>query len=275
MKIEKLLTAGEFAKMTGVTKHTLFHYDKIGLFSPEIKGKNGYRYYTLEQLDVFDVIITLKELDMPLAEIKVYMENRTPRSLERLLDKELEIISARIERLKRASEWTRRKRRQIREAGMTDYSSVGISEVPELYLIARELYEEDDKTWAMAVGDLLYECNTAGIRSVYGVGYKQKLDLLQRGIYDAYFAAYVLLEKKPPRGWKYEVRPGGCYLTAYHRGHWKEIGEAYERMFAYAGEYGLQLEGESYEDSILDGLTQEREEEYVTRISCRCSKIQG
>lgn len=275
MKIEKLLTAGEFAKMTGVTKHTLFHYDKIGLFSPEIKGKNGYRYYTLEQLDVFDVIKTLKELDMPLAEIKVYLENRTPQSLERLLDKELEIISARIERLKRTSEWTRRKRRQISEAVAIDYSSVKISECPEQYCIVRELYAEDEKVWAMAIGDLLYECNAAGIRSVYGVGYKQKLDLLKSGVYDAYYAAYIMLGKKPPGGWEYELRSGGRYLTAYHKGHWQEIGEAYERLFAYAKEYELVLEGECYEDSILDGLTQEREEEYVTRISCRCSKIQG
>ena len=31
------LTTGEFAKLAGVSKHTLFHYDKIGLLSPEIK----------------------------------------------------------------------------------------------------------------------------------------------------------------------------------------------------------------------------------------------
>ena len=29
------LTTGEFAKLVGTTKHTLFHYDAIGLFCPE------------------------------------------------------------------------------------------------------------------------------------------------------------------------------------------------------------------------------------------------
>ena len=47
-------TTGEFARITGVTKHTLFHYDDIGLFSPEIKQDNGYRYYSVGQLEVFD-----------------------------------------------------------------------------------------------------------------------------------------------------------------------------------------------------------------------------
>nr|WP_243686593.1 MerR family DNA-binding transcriptional regulator [Clostridioides difficile] len=30
-------TTGEFAKICGINKKTLFHYDDIGLFSPELK----------------------------------------------------------------------------------------------------------------------------------------------------------------------------------------------------------------------------------------------
>ena len=43
---QNYFTTGEFAKLVGVTKHTLFHYDKIGIFSPEIKEDNYYRYYS-------------------------------------------------------------------------------------------------------------------------------------------------------------------------------------------------------------------------------------
>ena len=69
MENSRTLTAGEFAKIVGVTKHTLFHYDEIGLFSPERKGKNGYRYYSIAQIEVFDVIYTLKDLDLSLIHI--------------------------------------------------------------------------------------------------------------------------------------------------------------------------------------------------------------
>ncbi len=47
MKQTGYLTTGEFARLAGVTKHTLFHYDNIGLFQPEFTDENGYRYYTL------------------------------------------------------------------------------------------------------------------------------------------------------------------------------------------------------------------------------------
>ena len=33
MKEKKYLTAGQFAKICGVEKHVLFHYDEIGLLS--------------------------------------------------------------------------------------------------------------------------------------------------------------------------------------------------------------------------------------------------
>ena len=82
MNQERYIKTGEFAKLVGVTKHTLFYYDKIGLFSPEIKLENGYRFYSFDQLDVFDVIQTLRELDVSLEEIKGYMNQRSPKRLE-------------------------------------------------------------------------------------------------------------------------------------------------------------------------------------------------
>ena len=59
-------TTGEFAKLCRVKKQTLFHYDDIGILSPEIVARNGYRYYSYKQLETFYMIATLKELDMPL-----------------------------------------------------------------------------------------------------------------------------------------------------------------------------------------------------------------
>ena len=39
-KSELYFTTGEFARILGVRKHTLFHYDEIGLFSPALKEEN-------------------------------------------------------------------------------------------------------------------------------------------------------------------------------------------------------------------------------------------
>ena len=52
MKNRKYLyTTGQFAKLNGINKRTLHYYDEIGLFCPECKGENGYRYYTCFQTE--------------------------------------------------------------------------------------------------------------------------------------------------------------------------------------------------------------------------------
>ena len=72
------LRAADFAHICGTNKRTLHHYDQIGLFAPALRGENGYRYYSQEQYDVFMVIAALKELGMPLLDIKAYLDRRDP-----------------------------------------------------------------------------------------------------------------------------------------------------------------------------------------------------
>src|SRR5699024_5561174 len=67
---QKLFTSGEFAFLCGVKKQTLFHYDDIGLLTPEYKNNKGYRYYSVQQAEIFSVIQMLKEIGMSLTEIK-------------------------------------------------------------------------------------------------------------------------------------------------------------------------------------------------------------
>ena len=39
MSRNEYLTTGEVARMMGTTKNTLFHYDQLGIFSPEARGE--------------------------------------------------------------------------------------------------------------------------------------------------------------------------------------------------------------------------------------------
>ncbi|CUB26995.1 HTH-type transcriptional activator TipA [Bacillus subtilis] len=90
--VRKYFTTGEFSKLCRVKKQTLFHYDDIGLFSPEIKKENGYRYYSYHQFEIFQVISLFKELGVPLKEIKRLIKDKTPdKILHVLKEKSIEI----------------------------------------------------------------------------------------------------------------------------------------------------------------------------------------
>lgn len=62
----------------GVMKHTLFHYDQIGLFQNCAEGRGErYRYYFVWQMDVFEVIKALQKLGMfPGRNQDHYLSNR-------------------------------------------------------------------------------------------------------------------------------------------------------------------------------------------------------
>lgn len=72
------LTIGQMSKLNGVPIKTLRYYDEIGLFRPhEVDPSTGYRYYTLEQIKKLDLILYLKNIGIPLKEIKENMTNNT------------------------------------------------------------------------------------------------------------------------------------------------------------------------------------------------------
>ena len=95
------IKTGEFAALCGTNKRTLFHYDEIGLFSPALTDEKGYRYYSENQCDVFFTITCLKELGMPLKEIKAYIDHRCHGDLEGLLLLQREKVDRELEQLRR------------------------------------------------------------------------------------------------------------------------------------------------------------------------------
>ena len=99
-KNKEYFTTGEFAKIFGIKKQTLFYYDQCGIFKPDVVGENGYRYYSFTQLESFAVILMLRELDVHIDEIKAHMDHRSPKGLISLLESKISQIDDKIAYLK-------------------------------------------------------------------------------------------------------------------------------------------------------------------------------
>ena len=96
---EKFFTTGQFARAIGTTKDTLFHYDRIGLFSHDHSADNGYRYYSPRQFGTFTDIQNLKKLGIELSEIKNFLEGRGPAPYINLLESHIRATEQEILRL--------------------------------------------------------------------------------------------------------------------------------------------------------------------------------
>ncbi|WP_027090603.1 MerR family transcriptional regulator [Thomasclavelia saccharogumia] len=69
-----MLTIGEFSNICKVSTKTLRYYAKIGLLLPnKINPENGYRYYSIDQLETMLFIERLKSYNFSLEEIKVIL----------------------------------------------------------------------------------------------------------------------------------------------------------------------------------------------------------
>lgn len=66
----------EFSELTNISPRMLRYYDKLNVLKPKtIQKENGYRYYTPEQINQANQILSLKTIGIPLKEIKSLLEN--------------------------------------------------------------------------------------------------------------------------------------------------------------------------------------------------------
>lgn len=71
-----MLSIGEFSNICKVSTKTLRYYAEIGLILPEeINPENGYRYYSIEQLETMLFINRLKSYHFSLEEIKLILSS--------------------------------------------------------------------------------------------------------------------------------------------------------------------------------------------------------
>ena len=98
---QEYLTTGQFAALCKANKKTLFYYDEIGLFCPAVTDSNGYRYYSVFQLDKFALITSLKNLGMELKEIQSYLECEQVEELNAMLLHQQEQIEEKINALQK------------------------------------------------------------------------------------------------------------------------------------------------------------------------------
>jgi DNA-binding transcriptional MerR regulator len=69
------LAIGDFSRMTHLSVKALRHYHDVGLLEPaEIDPASGYRFYEPDQVPIAQVIRRLRDLGMPLEEIKEVLQ---------------------------------------------------------------------------------------------------------------------------------------------------------------------------------------------------------
>ncbi|WP_312095306.1 MerR family transcriptional regulator [Aminipila sp.] len=269
---QNYFTTGEFAKLCNVKKQTLFHYDDIGIFSPEVIGENGYRYYSYQQIEVFEIISMLKELDMPLKDIKNYLDTRTPESLITLLHQKQKEVENKIKVLQWINNYIKTKTDITKEGLQAVTEKVTYTEMPEEYLITTHYSgKPDDRSIAAAITKHYNYCHDLGLYMIHSIGSTIKTSDMPTGqFYYSYAHTYTKVpSKKYPN---LHIKPAGTYAVIYHRNGYNTAYESYKMLMDDLLKKGYTPGEYFYEDTILDELSMCGYDNYMIKISAFCKK---
>ena len=113
----ELFPIGEVAKMFRVSVGTLRHYEKIGLLAPEfVAPDTGYRYYSTRQLECLNTIRYLRVLEMPLEQIREFLQNREVEKIQEMLQQQKEVVVQKQRALEIVQRKIENRLRQIQDA---------------------------------------------------------------------------------------------------------------------------------------------------------------
>lgn len=262
MKNNKVrLTTAQFAKLHEVNKRTLHYYDTIGLFSPNEKGENGYRYYSFLQSMEFEYIRMLKELKMSIEEIAEYHRNPTPSKFLEIADTKEKEIDIEIQKLKNTKKILQAKKEALLFCQNLPEQKVQIEEhnSERLYVLPFDFYEDDvseifsyvKKKWSISQ-----------IRM--GIGSYLSLDKIKARNFEKYDGLYTIALGRST-DIESLVKPKGKYLCGYQKGVWEKLPAIYEKMLHCASKNNLKLTGYAYEQG-LNEFAITLPEEYITKI---------
>lgn len=263
---ERRLTAGQFAALMGINKRTLLYYDNIGLFSPAAKGENGYRYYTLRQLPALEMLLTLRELDMSIEDIRAYMENRSEAGLHALLAEKLREVESRMGRLREIRALLKEKQALLERRGELQLNKVERVELPAEYLaVTRPILGVGEE---QELGIVLEHTQKYHEHRLFNHAFGSMIQV--KDLYQGKFTEYCCyFTRGTGRRRGLFQRPGGQYLRLYWKGAWESLPGAYALLLRYAGERGLRLKGFAYQVGVNE-LAIMGMEDYITQIEVQC-----
>lgn len=105
MADDELLSIGRFARLAGLSIGALRHYHELGLLQPRhVDPTTAYRSYARAQLDEARLIARLRELELPLPEVRAIL-GADPEQRRRLLAAHRSRLIALIARTQRQVHW--------------------------------------------------------------------------------------------------------------------------------------------------------------------------
>ncbi len=266
-----MLSIGEFSKICAVSTKTLRYYAEIGLIYPdEINPENGYRYYSIEQLETMLFINRLKSYNFSLEDIKTILELKASQyeKIYLSLIKKKKEIEKQVQEFEKTLDQLNNDISNLKQGKsiMSYLESIDVQlvEVPMMYLLSiRKMVHEydfadeygncfsklfrkiaDDKLTILASPMVLFhgaEFSQFGLNTEFAIPVKEYVT----GTRDFY--------------------PGLCLKTIL-QGSYSGLSSVYTKQREWAEKEGYESNNALYEVYVTDPSQVSKESELITEI---------
>ena len=264
--MELLLTIGDFARMTHLSIKALRHYHEVGVLVPiDTDSSSGYRRYGVSQVGTAQVIRRLRELGMPLGDLRQVLQAEDLEARNRMIVTHL-----------------RRMERQLAETQATVTSLRALLERPHPGPISVE-YRRVPPTRSVAIGE---QVAGADFVAWWASAFRElrtalKAPGVERAGADAALYPGSFFEDEvgevvafipfwgdvEPAG-RVEILevPAAELAITLHEGSFEDLDQAYAALGAYVAERAIGVEGPIREHYLVSPFETRNAEELRTEL---------
>lgn len=266
-----MLTIGEFSNICRVSTKTLRYYAEIGLILPdEINPKNGYRYYSIDQLERMLLINRLKDYCFSLEEIKLILdsEEQIDEVLFTALNKKKKEIAVKVQKFEDTMHQIDSDISNLRNGksimSYMESIDVRLVEIPMMYLLSirkNVLEHEFSEEYGTCFGQLFRKREEKKLTAAAPPMVLFHGDEYTPFGLDTEFAIPI---KEYATGTR-DFCPGLCLKTVV-QGSYLQLSSVYARQIEWAEREGYENSNALYEVYVTDPTEVSKESELVTEV---------
>lgn len=266
---------GEISKIYSIGKDSLMYYEELGILKPT-RDANGYRLYNITDIWRLNLIKELRALNLPMKVIKEYIDNRTIKSTEEFLYKEIELLDKKIEELKAQKENILKRIETIESVkNESVFDVIRIEEIEErkAFMLKGHIIRDEDIDFLMNKLQKEYEerFDLLGKNNIGAVFY---LDKMKDGIYTEFKSVFCFLEDYE-ENYNMTLKKGK-YLTYSYRGSYRNNKVNIPKLFEFIDENKYEICGDPIEIYKIDIHETGKVDEFITEIQIPVKiKIKG
>ncbi len=266
-----MLTIGEFSNICRVSTKTLRYYAEIGLILPdEINPDNGYRYYSIEQLERMLLINRLKDYCFSLEEIKSILDSKEQidEVFFTALNKKKKEIVVKVQKFEDTMHQIDSDISNLRNGKsiMSYMESIDVQlvEIPMMYLLSirkNVLEHEFSEEYGTCFGQLFRKMEEKKLTAAAPPMVLFHGDEYTPFGLDTEFAIPI---KEYATGTR-DFCPGLCLKTVVH-GSYLQLSSVYAKQIEWAEREGYENSNALYEVYVTDPTEVLKESELVTEV---------